>query len=63
MGYVKKNFLAGLEIPDFSALNPAARQWLDTVANERVHGETKDKPTTLWHKERPSLQPAAPAPV
>ena len=23
--YVKKNFLAGLDIPDFSALNPAAR--------------------------------------
>jgi len=57
VGYVKKNFLAGLEIPDFSALNPAARQWLDTVANERVHGETKDKPTTLWHKERPYLSP------
>lgn len=57
VGYVKKNFLAGLEIPDFGALNPAARQWLDTVANERVHGETKAKPTTLWPKERPSLRP------
>ena len=57
VGYVKKNFLAGLEIPDFSALNPAARQWLDTIANERLHGETKDKPTTLWHKERPYLSP------
>jgi transposase len=57
VGYVKKNFLAGLELPDFSALNPAARQWLDTVANARVHGETKATPTTLWHKERPSLHP------
>jgi hypothetical protein len=57
VGYVKKNFLAGLEIPDFGALNPAARQWLDTVANERVHGETKTKPATLWPKERPSLRP------
>ena len=57
VGYVKKNFLAGLEIPDFSALNPAARQWLDTVANVRVHGETKDTPTTLWHAERPRLRP------
>jgi len=57
VGYVKKNFLAGLELPDFGALNPAARQWLDTVANARVHGETKDKPATLWHKERPSLRP------
>src|SRR5215468_4900215 len=57
VGYVKKNFLAGLELPDFGALNPAARQWLDTVANARVHGETKAQPTTLWPKERPSLRP------
>jgi len=57
VGYVKKNFLAGLAIPDFGALNPAARQWLDTVANARVHGETKATPATLWHKERPALRP------
>src|SRR6266852_2430342 len=57
VGYVKKNFLAGLAIPDFSALNPAARQWLDTVANVRLHGETRDKPTALWPTERPSLRP------
>ena len=43
---MKKNFLAGLEIPDFSALNPAARQWLDTIANARVHGETKTNTQT-----------------
>ena len=57
VGYVKKNFLAGLELPDFSALNPAARQWLDTVANVRLHGETRETPSTLWHTERPSLHP------
>src|SRR5919204_217790 len=57
VGYVKKNVLAGLEIPDFSVLHPAARHWLDTVANARVHGETKTTPITLWHKERPSLRP------
>ena len=57
VGYVKKNFLAGLEIPDFSALHPAARQWLDTVANVRLHGETRDTPTALWHTERSALRP------
>ena len=57
VGYVKKNFLAGLEIPDFSALNPAATHWLETVANVRVHGETREQPTVLWHTERPSLRP------
>jgi Mu transposase, C-terminal domain len=57
VGDVNKNFRAGLEIPDFSALNPAARHWLATVANVRLHGETRDKPTTLWHTERPHLRP------
>jgi transposase len=57
VGYVKKNFLAGLELPDFSALNPAARHWLDTVANVRLHGETREQPTVLWQTERPVLRP------
>src|SRR5204863_3701652 len=57
VGYVKKNFLNGLEIPDFSALNPAARHWLDTVANVRLHGETREQPTVLWHTQRPALRP------
>jgi transposase len=57
VGYVKKNFLTGLEIPDFRVLNPAARHWLDTVANVRVHGETREPPTVLWHTERPALRP------
>jgi transposase len=57
VGYVKKNFLAGLAIPEFSALNPAARHWLDTVANVRVHGETREQPIVLWQTERPALRP------
>ena len=57
VGYVKKTFLAGLDIPDFSVLNPAAKQWLDTVANVRVHGETHQKPTDLWQQEKSSLHP------
>jgi transposase len=57
VGYVQKHLLAGLELPDFSALHPAARQWLDPVAKVRVHRETKATPTTLWHTERPSLRP------
>jgi hypothetical protein len=57
VGYVKKNFLAGLELPDFSALNPAARQWLDTVANVRLHSETREQPVQAWHTERPYLTP------
>ena len=55
VGYVKKNFLAGLDIPDFTAVNPAARHWLDTVANVRIHGETRKKPHELFKEERPCL--------
>jgi hypothetical protein len=57
VGYVKKNFLAGLEIPDFAALGPAAKNWLQTVANVRTHGETRKKPVELFEAEGPCLLP------
>jgi transposase len=57
VGYVKKNFLSGLNIPNFAAINPAARNWLDTIANVRVHGETHKQPITLFEEERASLLP------
>jgi transposase len=57
VGDVTQNFLAALALPHFRALNPAARQWLDTVATARVPGETKATPTPFWPQERPSLRP------
>jgi hypothetical protein len=57
VGYVKKNFLNGLDIPSFSALNPAGRQWMDTVANVRLHGETHSKPLERFAQEKPRLRP------
>jgi transposase len=60
VGYVKKNFLNGLEIPDFSAVNPAARVWLDTIANVRIHGETHERPVDRFAAERASLHPLPP---
>jgi len=57
VGYVKKNLLAGLDIPDFAAIHPAARNWLDTVANVRIHGETREKPSVRFEKEQPYLNP------
>ncbi len=58
VGYVKKNFLAGLELPNsLSALNVAARQWMDTVANVRLHGETHQRPLDLFQTaEQPALR-------
>ena len=43
--------------PPLSALNPAARQWLDTVANVRLHGETHCKPLERFAQEKPLLKP------
>jgi transposase len=60
VGYVKKNFLSGLEITDFAPLNPAARVWLDTVANVRIHGETKQTPLLLFAQEKLHPLPAHP---
>jgi transposase len=57
VGYVKKNLLAGLGIPDFAAIHPAAKNWLDTVANVRIHGETREQPVARFEKERPYLNP------
>lgn len=57
VGYIKKNFLAGLELSDFALVNPAARQWMDTVANVRVHGSTQRQPADLFLAEKPKLRP------
>jgi len=55
VGYVKKNFLAGFEIPDFGIVNPCAIRWLDTISNVRIHGETGRKPVDMFSEEKNSL--------
>jgi len=60
VAYVKKNFLNGLELSDFKIVNPAARYWLDTVANVRVHGQTQKTPQELFAQEK--LRPLHPLP-
>jgi transposase len=62
VGYVKKNFLRGLDIPSFAAVNPAAVTWRDTVANVRIHGETQRKPIDLFTEEKARLRPLPAAP-
>lgn len=55
VGYVKKNFLAGLDLPDFGALAPAAQAWVDTVADVRVHASTQQRPIDRFADERHHL--------
>jgi len=57
VGYVKKNLLAGLELPQFDAMGNVSRQWLDTIANVRIHGETRRKPVEMFSEEKQSLLP------
>jgi len=61
VGYVKKNFLAGLELPDFAALAPAAKLWVDTVADVRLHAATHQRPIDRFEDERHLLKRLNPA--
>ena len=61
VGYVKSNFLAGMDLnTSLDAINGAARAWLDSVANLRVHGETRKTPMELFLEEAPKLRPPHP---
>ena len=60
--FIKENFLRGLELPPWAALNPAARHWLETIANVRLHGQTHKTPLELFEEEKLKLKPLAPMP-
>jgi len=53
--YVRGNFWSGLTYRDLDDLNAQARDWMDTVANVRVHGTTREVPYARLPLE--SLQP------
>jgi transposase len=55
VGYVKKNFLAGLELTSLAAVQAAGRAWADQVANRRLHAATRRRPDELFAGE--CLQP------
>ena len=38
-------------------MEPIARNWLETVANVRTHGETGKRPMDMFAEEKTSLQP------
>ena len=62
VGYVKKNFLRGLQLSDLSAVQASARVWLDSIANARIHGETQRRPIDLFAEERQQLRQPNPHP-
>jgi transposase len=54
--YIKGNFLNGLQISEFSGINPAARIWMEEVANVRKHAKAKKRPVDLFVDERACLR-------
>ena len=48
VAYVKKNLLAGLDITDFRALNPAARRWLAWTYPSKKSLESLKRKVRSW---------------
>ena len=44
VGYVRQNFWPLRQFTDLSDVNRQAREWLDGVANQRLHRETRQRP-------------------
>lgn len=58
--YVRRNFLCGLqgrEPANLEDLNAQLREWVWTVANQRVHGTTHEVVMARWDSDQFALQP------
>ncbi len=63
MGYVRDNFVYGREILGDGDLAAQSATLVDTVANLRIHGTTREVPLTRFQRdEQAVLQPLAPHP-
>jgi len=58
VSYLRTSFLNGLDLErlTLSALNHGVRQWMENVANVRIHGTTRKTPVEMFEEERPKLQ-------
>lgn len=57
VGYVEKNFWPGARFVDLADLNRQVQVWLDTEANVRIHGTTRERPIDRLAAERAHLAP------
>ncbi len=53
--YLEHDFLAGRAFASWDDLHQQCRQWLDTVANVRVHGTTRRRVDEAFAQEQPCL--------
>lgn len=58
--YIKNNFMQGIKftksIASLEEFNKQASDWINQVANERIHATTGDKPKDRWLKEKNYLE-------
>ena len=54
--YIRDSFLHGREIKSWAELQRQAVQWLNEVANVRLHRTTQEQPVKRWERERGQLQ-------
>jgi transposase len=63
MPYVRDSFFCGRDFTSVSQMNEAAPKWCLSVAGERVHGTTHQRPLDLFQRvEAPTLRPLPPQP-
>lgn len=55
--YIRADFFMARAFADLADMNAQLRQWLDAVANVRVHGTTDRVVAEHFAQERPALQP------
>ncbi len=64
VGYVKHNALAGRSFASFEDLQRHLARWMVGVADERIHGTTKEKPSVRFERdERQALRPLQARPL
>ncbi len=54
VGYVKKNAIAGREFSSFEALQEHLVWWMRDIADQRIHGTTKEKPIERFERDEVS---------
>jgi transposase len=55
--YLRESFWRGYPCSDLQSANRDLHQWLDTVANRRVHGTHRQPVIERWQQEKPRLGP------
>lgn len=59
IGYLRKNFLCGREATSLLDLRSQLRTWVWQVANQRIHGTTRQHVFAAWNEEKRLLLPVA----